>query len=310
MSRKRYSTKLFYKYFAEWIRTYKEGAIREVTLRRYWHVQRILRFMAPNLHLDDLDRRQYQLLLNRYAEHHERKTTLDFHHHLRASLIDAYEDGLIERDPSHRAIIKGTAPRHKKAKFLNLAELQQLLAHLELTDEVSIDWLILLVAKTGLRFGEALGITPEDIDPENRMLNIDKAWDYKDPRGKFQPTKNRSSVRKVIIDQQLMDQLVTLAEGRKADWPIFVPWRGRTHNSTVNNHLERYCKELGIPVISIHGLRHTHASILLYGGVSIPNVAKRLGHSSTITTQKTYIHILKELEARDDEIIMEQLAKL
>ena len=45
------------------------------------------------------------------------------------------------------------------------------------------------------------------------------------------------------------------------------------YNSTVNGILERYCKKLSIPVISVHGLRHTHASILLYAGVSIGSVA-------------------------------------
>lgn len=48
-----------------------------------------------------------------------------------------------------------------------------------------------------------------------------------------------------------------------------------------------------IPTISIHGLRHTHASLLLYAGVSIASVARRLGHASMTTTQKR-IYILSK----------------
>lgn len=59
------------------------------------------------------------------------------------------------------------------------------------------------------------------------------------------------------------------------DKPIFVD--GAVYNSTVNNILARHCKECNIPVISIHGLRHTHASLLLFTGVSIASVAKKIG---------------------------------
>jgi len=48
--------------------------------------------------------------------------------------------------------------------------------------------------------------------------------------------------------------------------------------------LGRYCKVANVPVISVHGLRHTHASILLFAGVSIASVARRLGHASMTTT--------------------------
>jgi integrase len=67
---------------------------------------------------------------------------------------------------------------------------------------------------------------------------------------------------------------------------------------------------LKLPVISIHGLRHTHASILLFAGVSIGSVARRLGHASITTTQKTYLHIIHELENQDVDLVMKSLACL
>ena len=76
------------------------------------------------------------------------------------------------------------------------------------------------------------------------------------------------------------------------------------------NVLERHCNRAKIPVISVHGLRHTHASVLLFAGVSIANVARRLGHSSMTTTQKTYLHIIRELENQDIDLVMRSLSGL
>ena len=67
---------------------------------------------------------------------------------------------------------------------------------------------------------------------------------------------------------------------------------------------------MNVPIITIHGLRHTHASILLFAGVSIASVSHRLGHSSMSTTQKTYLHIIQELENADVDIIMRSLTSL
>ena len=93
------------------------------------------------------------------------------------------------------------------------------------------------------------------------------------------------------------------------DQPIFVG-ESKIYNSTVNNILSRHCKECGISEISIHGLRHTHASLLLFAGVSIASVARRLGHASMTTTQKTYLHIIQELENKDVDLVMRTLSGL
>jgi integrase len=97
-------------------------------------------------------------------------------------------------------------------------------------------------------------------------------------------------------------------KGLPTDKPIFV--NKKTYNSTVNDILARHCKDTNIPVISVHGLRHTHASLLLFAGVSIASVARRLGHASMTTTQKTYLHIIQELENKDVDLVMRSLSGL
>lgn len=122
------------------------------------------------------------------------------------------------------------------------------------------------------------------------------------------PTKNAASVRKVQLDWQLIMQLSGLLKNLPPDEPIFV--RGKVYNSTANSVLERHCKNVNVPVISVHGLRHTHASLLLFAGVSIASVSRRLGHSSMTTTQETYLHVIQELENKDVDIVMRALSTL
>lgn len=298
---------LFTDYYKQWIDVYKKGAIREATMSKYRMSQKWVEKLIPNLKVSELTRNAYQQLLNDYAKEHERQTTLDFHHQVKGAVLDAVDEGLIERDPTRKAIIKGKTPKSKKIKYLNQFELHTLLKDLELKDEINWDWFILLVAKTGMRFSEALAITPEDFDFAHQTLSVSKTWDYKGDGG-FLPTKNKSSVRKIQIDWQIVVQFSELVKTLPKDEPIFI--NKKTYNSTVNDALARHCKNVDIPVISIHGLRHTHASLLLFAGVSIASVARRLGHASMTTTQKTYLHIIQELENKDVDLVMRSLSSL
>ena len=298
---------LFCDYYVQWVKTYKEGAIRDVTMGKYRLTQSWLGKLAPELKLANMDRTAYQQLINGYAQHHERQTTMDFHHQIKGAILDAVDEGLIPRDPTRKVIIKGKQPRIKKMKYLNQFELHAMLADLELGTEASWDWLILLIAKTGLRFSEALGLTPDDFDFAHQTLSVNKTWDYKNGGG-FVPTKNASSVRKVQLDWQLVMQLSGLLKNLPHNKPIFI--NGKVYNSTANSVLAKHCKNVDVPIISIHGLRHTHASLLLFAGVSIASVSRRLGHASMTTTQETYLHVIRELENKDVDIVMRALSTL
>lgn len=302
------SKQLFCDYYRQWIEVYKKDAIRDSTMAKYNMSHKWVEKLAPELTMENLTRTAYQQLLNDYAKEHERQTTLDFHHQLKGAILDAVDDGLIERDPTRKAIIKGKTPRAKKIKYLNQFELHTLIAHLDIKEEVNWDWFILLVAKTGMRFSEVLAVTPADFDFSRQTLSVSKTWDYKGDGG-YLPTKNKSSVRKIQIDWQVVVKFFELVKNMPQDKPIFVG-DTKIYNSTVNDVLTRHCKACGIPVISIHGLRHTHASLLLFAGVSIASVARRLGHASMTTTQKTYLHIIQELENKDVDLVMRTLSGL
>ena len=304
------NTLLFHEYYLQWMTLYKEGAVRQITYAKYQQTHKQLRKLVPDLCLCDLNRQVYQALLNTYAETHEKQTVLDFHHQVKSGILDALEEGLLTVDPTRKVVIKGTITQHHKIKYLNQQQLTKLLAQLNLGEELSIDYFFLLVAKTGLRFSEALGITPDDFDLSRLTLSVNKTWDYKSNKGSFSPTKNTASVRKVPIDWQIAMQFAQLIKDLPKDQPIFITPGKKFYNETANDKLARYCQKAGIPEISIHGLRHTHASLLPYAGVSIASVARRLGHSNMNTTQRTYLHVIQELENADTDKIMGYLTTL
>lgn len=133
---------LFCEYYQQWVEVYKKGAIREATMAKYLMTQKWVEKLIPEVKVSELTRTVYQQLLNDYAKEHERQTTLDFHHQLKGAIIDAVDEGLIERDPTRKAIIKGKTPRVKKIKYLNQFELHTLIAHLDIKEEPNWDWFI------------------------------------------------------------------------------------------------------------------------------------------------------------------------
>ncbi|MDR0849590.1 MAG: site-specific integrase [Propionibacteriaceae bacterium] len=297
-------------YFSDWVGTYKRDAVRAVTLRKYETTLKRLSEIVPGVTLTTLDRRTYQGILNTYAQTHERQTTLDFHHQLRAAILDAVDDGLLKQDPTRRAVAKGTIQRRHATKYLSLSQTANLLTALDLSGETSWDHFIYLLVKTGLRFAEALALTPGDVDIAKRTVTVSKTWDYKSATPRFAPAKNQSSMRTLSLDKKSARVLARITQQVPAAQTIFVTPGKRVFNDTVNRHLRQRCTSVGIPQITLHGLRHTHASILLYAGVSVASVARRLGHANMTTTQKTYLHIIQELEAQDNEKIIRCLGNL
>ncbi|MBN4083207.1 site-specific integrase [Mycoplasma sp. CSL10137] len=299
----------FSEYFKNWIIVYKKGSITNISYRKYELTLKWVNRISPNLKMEDLNRLEYQKILNEYALYHERQTTMDFHHHLKACLLDAFDEGYLSNDPTRKAVIKGIPERKKKIKFLSQFELQSLIKKLKIQGSINYDWLILLIAKTGLRFSEALALTPADFDLNKQLLNINKTWNYKESKG-FAPTKNKSSIRKIQLDWLTTSQFAFMIKNLPSDKPIFIKKSGKIFNSTINNILERRCKSADVPVITVHGLRHTHASILLYAGVSVASVAKRLGHASMNTTERVYLHVISELENKDIDLVMRSISNL
>ena len=286
-------------YFENWIEIYKKPLVRQVTYSKYENTLKQIKSYFPNTLLDELTPLSYQKSLNQYAKTHAKLTTACFHKHIHACLLDALDEGLIKKDPSRKAIITGTVLINMKPKYLNYEEWQKLIQVTAHSEDIK-DLIIYMGAVTGLRYSEILGLTWDNLNQEASTLTVEKTWDYKNHNG-FVGTKNTSSNRVIFIDDQTLCSLQKVPQ--KNEQIFFYASGKQLYSGMINRHLKKLCIRIGIPVISFHALRHTHASILLYKGVNVIMVSKRLGHHDVSTTQNIYLHVISELENREKNLI-------
>lgn len=113
----------FYKYYKEWVDTYKVGQVRQVTLDKYYLVVKQIKKLAPFLDLGDMTRADVQKLINDYGKTHEYPTVLDFLHHLQAPLRDAVYEGWIAKDPTYK-VHATSQVEHKETRLKYLESSQ------------------------------------------------------------------------------------------------------------------------------------------------------------------------------------------
>lgn len=296
---------LFSDFFEQWINLYKRNSVSKVTFIKYQNTLNHIKKIFNGIKLNQLTRSMYQVGLNHFGETHSLRTVNTLHKQIRAALLDALEEKRILVDPTRKAVVVGK-PTAATKKTLDFNEWQLLIHHL---DTSILEHLIIYVAlKTGMRYAKILGITLADIDKPTNLLNINKTWDYKYNSG-FKATKNSASNRKIILDNATIIALEKFGITHKKNMsdPILVQHHHGLVSAEINKALTNILVSLNINRVTFHGLRHTHASILLFNGVNVLSVSKRLGHSSINTTQSTYLHIIKELELQDDMKIISLL---
>jgi len=290
-------------YYKRWINIFKKNVVSKITYNKYQNTAKHIYEIFGEIKLKDLTKLSYQEGLNSFAKTHAKRTVSCFHKQIRACLLEALDEKIIITDPTRKAVITGVE-RPKINKVLSYNNWTKLIKSLN-TSQID-EMIIFLAAVTGMRYGEIVGLTNKDIDFRNGYISVNKTWDYKYKTG-FMKTKTTSSVRKVAIDSQTMNNLYGYLKFHKSNdnQPIFMNEESHIMVSAeINKSLTNKLESLNIPRITFHGLRHTHASILLYKGVSVLSVSRRLGHSNITTTQSTYLHIIKELQSQDQDKIV------
>lgn len=236
------------------------------------------------------------------------RTILHHHRLISAILQSAVYDMVIMSNPCSRT----KAPRvgRTEAKYLDELQAEQLLNTIYEKAEHPFDVIIQLILYTGMRRGEALGLEWEDIDFTNNVITIRHTLQYLPEKGVFEEeTKNTSSMRSIKVGQDLIDILNDFRDWQDSEkekagefWTeckkIFTARDGRPINPcTVTSWFHNFVASNNLPQISIHGLRHTNASIMISSGVPITTTAKRLGHSTSATTSKIYAHAIASADA-------------
>lgn len=299
--------KAFADYFNEWIELYKSSK-HVNTHDRYLSSYNRVKEYFKDKPIQKITRADYQIFLNKYGIGKSKESVRKLNTHIRACVKDAMEEGYVALDFTRKVELNATNNAKKSEdKHLNYQDSVRLYNELfnRLSPSASTYHLILLGLVSGLRFGELTGLTTDCFDFKKNELNVYQAWDYKRGTG-FVPLKNEQSRRKISIDKKVMNEFKKLILALPENEKNLVFYRQSViktvTNKVANNLLRKILDVLEIEHISIHGLRHTHASVLIYKGANIHSVSKRLGHSDIQTTLDHYAHVLKEMEVRDEEI--------
>lgn len=242
------------------------------------------------------------------------------HHHRLISTImqSAVYDEVIASNPCKRT----QAPRveHKEARYLDDLQAEKLLDLIAENADHPFDVMIPLILHTGMRRGEVCGLNWGDIDFDNCTINICRSLLYLPDKGVFEnDTKTFSSTRVIKVGQEIIDILFDFRNWQRNkaaelgdQWiesgKVFTAWNGKPINpGTVSAWFHKFVIENNLPYISIHGLRHTNASIMISNGVPITTTAKRLGHSTSATTSKIYAHAIASADAATAQVIQSVL---
>ncbi|MBF0781157.1 MULTISPECIES: site-specific integrase [unclassified Granulicatella] len=308
------SSTLFSVYMEEWAKAYKYGKLSAKTESTIKRVVKTADILFNGLTIKDITKLSYQKIINSFGQNKAKATVKKYHNYYKACFQHAVEEGIILINPAKNAVIVGDVTKTKKEddKYISYAEAKKLIAAVKnnLKPEYLSSYMILIGLFTGARFAELLGLTWEDIDFKNHTISINKSWDYHFTHD-FIPTKTKEN-RIITIDtytEQLLQDMKTNASHNHKR--IFVDVTNTSiSNNAVNKALEHACKRAGIQNITFHALRHTHGSILLYHGASILYISKRLGHSSTHTTEQVYLHLIDELKETEDIRMREAISNI
>ncbi|ETT32656.1 DNA integration/recombination/inversion protein [Paenibacillus sp. FSL R5-192] len=305
-------------FLMDWLEIYKRNTVRENTFKQ--HKYGVEKYLVPNLgfiKVSKLTNAQYQTFVNGLITHLSKRTVEIIHTTMQSAMYKALDLEIIKKNPCSKIIIPD--PNLNKlntsdpANFLTKQEVFVFLSA-ALKDNPKYYYFFKTLIETGLRKGEALSLQRDDIDTVERRISINKTIVYNqfDIEKLFAPPKTAASKRSIMITEslakELNEQILIQKEFEKQIGIteetslklVFNRGDGRPFaKSTLQRALKRICKNAGIDKdITVHGLRHTHAVMMLESGASMKEVQERLGHASIEVTSDIYAHITEVIEVR------------
>lgn len=292
------SSTLFPDYFEFWMNTYKKNSVREATFATYKSVHSSITNLFHDMPLANLTTYDLQTKVDEFGKNHLQSTTRILVSKIKACLKDALYDESIKKDIYSRLKANGNRV-DKKRNSLNANEFESLRNYLYSKELNNPELAILIGLETGARIGEIIALTQSDISIPFQNININKSRMHTKPTV-VTPPKNTNAIRNIKVPIELMNKI---KKHNNQDEMICY-----TMPSTVRDALNNLISELNLTPITVHGLRHSHASYLLYKGVSINYVSKRLGHANISITQQVYAHMLYEEEVNETERTLKLLS--
>lgn len=293
----------------DWLETWMQEVVipnrAETTVYGY---QKIIRnHLSPALGCIPLQDLSPKDLQHYYAElmqcKHLCPNTVRRHHDLlSAALHAAMRQDLILRCPTERV----EPPRvvYKETRYYTAETLKKLY---QLMEGHWLETVVHLAGSPGLRREEICGLRWDSVDFQMRKIHIREARTAAGAKVIDKETKNRSSTRVLYMGDDIYYLLrqerrrqneKKLAMG--TNWPnsgmVAVDKKGRPFSpNNLSMNFTRFIRNSGLPPLTLHGLRHTFATVASSQGAPLFDIGKALGHSTPSTTGKIYTHLVDQL---------------
>ena len=213
---------------------------------------------------------------------------------LNAAYERAIKTGQLTHNPCANATLpKKTKPEIKTLDNEQLAILMDALYNERLDYKVGYELCLLC----GMRRSEVLGLREKDINPLFKYVKIERTRHLVDGTEYVQTPKTEQSRRTLALPQIVLDDIMQLIDQHHSkaynhtDYLIQDGFGEPMNPSAFSSHLVRLEAKLGLPNVSVHGLRHTFATLLNAEGVDVAQISAELGHSNITTTLNTYTHV-------------------
>ena len=233
------------------------------------------------------------------------KTVHNIHVMLNKALSDAARKGTVVRNVV--ALADPPSLQARKRNEIKAWDIDQLVTFLGAIAPHRLSPAFFLAAHTGMRRGEVLGLRWRDLDLDANRVAVRQALVSVAYEVSISDVKTGTSRRTIDIDADvvgvLRDWFKTRTEEREGTEPaaddlVFTKDDGSwLHPDTFSQLFDRTVARIKVPVISLHDLRHTHATLLLKAGVHVKVVSERLGHANVAFTMNVYQHVLPGMQA-------------
>ncbi|BEP13273.1 site-specific integrase [Acidothermaceae bacterium B102] len=291
-------------------------SIRETTYRAYGgHIRVYLKPLIGQVPLAALRAEHLDAMYASIREGKLRKapgpaTIRRIHATLRTALASAYKRRLIAYNPAGQVELDPEPLRERDVWVPS-----HLAAFVAFCSTDRLGAAFRLIAFTGLRRGECCGLRWSDVSLDQGTVTIRQQLIENGSELIFGAPKTKKGARVISLDPDtvavLRSHKAAQATERLAWGPAYValdlvfcqPDGSPVRPSSVSRRFDQLSKDLGLPRVVLHGLRHTHATHALAAGVSITVVANRLGHSRSSFTADTYTRVLPEVDKEAANLI-------
>ena len=300
-------------YLAEWLEGQRHY-LRASTLHSYRiAVDRIISRLGDT-NLASLSPAQVQLLQTGLLANGGRegrplaeKTVANTHVVLHKALADAMRLGLLDRN-----VVAAVDPPRVPRPQLSVWTVDQLRDFLSAASSHRLFAAFVLLATTGMRRSEALGLRWSDVDFDDRSVSIVRTLTVVDGRSVVTAPKTRASRRLVYLDTRSIDILQLHRDRDRStverDAYVFQTIDGQPVNpASFSNTFDRLVARSGLPRIRLHDLRHTYATLALRLGTHPVLLSERLGHTSIAVTIDRYSHVIPSIDRNAADVVANRI---